>query len=311
MRTATNPNEGDDLLLRQMKYFAAVSECESFTEAAERCYISQSAISQQIRALEKELGIELIHRHNRGFTLTPAGRYFYLHCKTIIEQTEKLVQETRRLGNDSELHMCIGYLRSYGGSELHKVLAEFSKIYPEVSIDILTGNHEELYDFVRSGEADLILSDQRRAFSDTYVNYEMGKCGVYAELSSQNPLCEKGDAELEELRNIPCILISSKEQQATEREYYQKTLGFGGSYIFVETLEEGRLMTVSGRGFMPVESLGSLPAESDSICRLPVYERGKRLTRNYCVFWKKDNANYYIEEFADMLHSLTEKQMRD
>ena len=45
-----------DLLLRQMKYFAAVVDCNSFTEAAERCYISQSAISQQIRSLEKELG---------------------------------------------------------------------------------------------------------------------------------------------------------------------------------------------------------------------------------------------------------------
>ena len=53
------------MLLRQMKYFAAVVECGSFTEAAEQCYISQSAISQQIRTLEKELGVELLHRGNR------------------------------------------------------------------------------------------------------------------------------------------------------------------------------------------------------------------------------------------------------
>ncbi|HIR98069.1 MAG TPA: LysR family transcriptional regulator, partial [Candidatus Merdisoma faecalis] len=52
------------MLLRQMKYFAAVVECGSFTEAAEQCYISQSAISQQIRTLEKELGVELLHRGN-------------------------------------------------------------------------------------------------------------------------------------------------------------------------------------------------------------------------------------------------------
>ena len=61
------------MLYRQMQYFVAVVECDSFTEAAERCYISQSAISQQIRALEQFLGVTLISRGNRRFSLTPAG----------------------------------------------------------------------------------------------------------------------------------------------------------------------------------------------------------------------------------------------
>lgn len=46
------------MLLKQMKYFISVVECNSFTEAAEQCYISQSAISQQIKALEQELGVD-------------------------------------------------------------------------------------------------------------------------------------------------------------------------------------------------------------------------------------------------------------
>ncbi len=69
------------MLFRQMKYFTAVVDCGSFTEAAEQCYISQSAISQQIRALEKVLGVELIHRENRRFSLTSAGEYFYDQSK--------------------------------------------------------------------------------------------------------------------------------------------------------------------------------------------------------------------------------------
>ena len=48
------------MLYRQMKYFTAVVDCDSFTEAAEQCYISQSAISQQISALEQELGVKLL-----------------------------------------------------------------------------------------------------------------------------------------------------------------------------------------------------------------------------------------------------------
>lgn len=50
------------MLLRQIKYFVAIVECNSFTEAAEECYISQSAISQQMNALESELGVKLTKR---------------------------------------------------------------------------------------------------------------------------------------------------------------------------------------------------------------------------------------------------------
>lgn len=196
------------MLFRQMKYFAAVVECSSFTEAAERCYISQSAISQQIRSLEKELGVELI------------------------------------------------------------------------------------------------LNDQRRAFSDVYVNFELMQCGCYAELSIQNPLSKKKKIRLEELRQPPCILISSREQQNAEQEYYRNTLGFGGSYLFADNLEEARLLVVSGRGFLPVESVGTLPPEGTSIRRLPVYQGDQQIMRNYCMFWKKDQTGYYIEEFADLLRRL-------
>ena len=160
------------MLLRQMKYFAAVVECRSFTEAAAQCCISQSAISQQIQALERELGAELIHRENRRFTLTPIGEYFYARSKTILEQVDELVCETKRLAADSELQLRIGYLRCYSGMELHQAIAEFSKRYPEVAINIVGGTHEELYDLLRQGGVDIILSDQRRAFSDTYVNYD-------------------------------------------------------------------------------------------------------------------------------------------
>ena len=152
------------MLFRQMKYFTTVVECNSFTEAAERCYISQSAISQQIRALEKELGVELIHRENRKFTLTPAGEYFYGQSKGILEEVEDIRRETIRIGQDAELQLRIGYLRCYSGQELHEAVAEFSRLYPETAISIVNGTHEELYDLLRFGGVDLILSDQRRAF---------------------------------------------------------------------------------------------------------------------------------------------------
>lgn len=76
------------MLLRQIKYFVAIVDCNSFTEAAEECFISQSAISQQINALESELGVKLTKRDGRKFVLTLAGEYFYKRGKAILQDAE-------------------------------------------------------------------------------------------------------------------------------------------------------------------------------------------------------------------------------
>lgn len=296
------------MLFRQMKYFTAVVDCNSFTEAAEQCYISQSAISQQIRALEKDLGVELIHRENRRFSLTPAGEYFYNQSKGLLEEVEDIRRETIRMGQDEELQLRIGYLRCYSGQELHQAVAEFSQMYPEVSISIVNGTHEELYDLLRFGGVDLVLNDQRRAFSDKYANYQLLQCGCYAELSVRNRLSSQDSVELEDLKHSACILISSREQQNTEEDYFRNTLGFGGRFLFAESLEEGRLMVAGNRGFLPIESVGTLPPAGTSIRRLPIMQNGQQLRRNYCVFWVKEQTNYYIEEFAELLKKLLHEE---
>lgn len=295
------------LLFRQMRYFTAVVDCNSFTEAAEQCYISQSAISQQIRALENELGVELIHRKNRKFSLTAAGEYFYNQSKGILEEVETIRKETIRLGQDQELQLRIGYLRCYSGQELYQAVAEFSRLYPEVSISIVNGTHEELYDLLRFGGADLILNDQRRAFSDQYVNYQLLQCRCFAEVSVRSSLSGRTAVELDELKRMTCILISSREQQNTEENYFKNTLGFGGKFLFAENLEEGRLMVTGNRGFLPVESVGTLPPAGPAIRRLSIVQNGEPLRRNYCMFWLKERSNYYIEEFSGILRKLIQQ----
>lgn len=64
------------MLLKQMRYFCAVVDAGGFTRAADEIYVSQSAISQQVGALEKELGVQLLNRKGRSFTLTAAGEHF-------------------------------------------------------------------------------------------------------------------------------------------------------------------------------------------------------------------------------------------
>lgn len=170
------------MLLRQMKYFVAVVDCNSFTEAAEECFISQSAISQQIQTLERDLGVKLLHRENRRFSLTPAGEYFY-------RQSRLVLQETVRIGHENaQNRIRVGYLKSYSGQELRQVVAEFSCLYPEISMSLVSGSHEQLYRLIKNGEVDMVLNDQRRAFSDAYENKILQKSPVVVEISVNHPL---------------------------------------------------------------------------------------------------------------------------
>ena len=292
-------------MLNQVRYFQAVIRHGSFTEAAEECHISQSAISQQIKALEQELGIQLLERMNRKFSLTPAGEYFYKKSLVIVADYDRLVQDSVRISRKENAELRIGYLKSYAGGAIQTAVARFSENYADVNVHILSGSHEDLYDALRTDKIDLTMSDQRRAFSDEYVNCSLAYVNCSIEIASRNPISVLETVSPEDLKNTPCILIASKKQQKTEQEYYRDIFGFQGDFLFADSMDEARLMVVQNNGFMPVDE--GPEALGNTTTRIPLCRREHPVMRHYCAFWKVDNSGYYVEEFADMLKEVFSK----
>ena len=293
-------------MLNQVRYFQAVIRCGSFTEAAEECHISQSAISQQIKALEQELGVELLVRANRKFELTPAGEHFYKKSLILMADYDRLVQDTVRISRKDHPELRIGYLKNYAGGAIQMAVAHFSEKYPDVAVSILRGSHEDLYDALRTEKADLVMSDQRRAFSDEYVNLSLIYENCAVEIASRNPISALERVSPEDLKNTPCILIASGKQQKTEQEYYTDIFGFHGDFLFADNMDEARLMVVQNNGFMPIDS--SPEFTGNATVRIPLYRKDRPITRHYCAFWKTDNSGYYIEAFAEILKAVFSEQ---
>ncbi len=291
-------------MLKQIKYFQIVVSCGSFSEAAEKCHISQSAVSQQVHSLEKELGVKLLRRESRHFALTPAGEHFYQKSLLIVADIERLFKETRQIASGEDFALRIGYIKGYGGLEFQRAVAKFAAKYPDISIDIKNGNHKDLYDLLRADKIDLVFNNQRRAFSDfsdEYAKIILTVIGCNVEISARNPIANLKFVNVNDLRNTPCILVASKEQKENEKIYYQEIYGIEGKFLFAENLEEARLMVVSGKGFLPIEG-GSPPDQfEETIVRIPLCRNGKPISRNYCAFWKINNSGFYIEEFAQIL----------
>lgn len=290
-------------MLKQIKYFLAVVDCNSFTEAAEQCFISQSAISQQISALEEDLGVKLIKREKRKFSLTAAGEYLYHNGPTLLEKAEELRRETIRIGQDDEVRLRIGYLIGYEGEELQETIYEFTEKYPEVILSVAKYSHEDLFKLISSNEIDLVLSYQRRAFSEDYENFHLRYIPCLVEVSRRSTLSQNETLSTEQLKDLPCILVAKKEQQELEQGFYQNVLGIGNSFYFVESMDDARLAVIGNRGFLPIADNGNLPETGKSINRLQLFKPDhKPIQLNYCAFWKKDRSNYYIEEFASMFY---------
>lgn len=287
-------------MLKQIRYFQAVVRCGSFTEAAEECYISQSAISQQIQVLEQELGIKLLERKNRKFTLTPAGEHFYEKSLLLTADFDRLLVETIRIAHRENPQLHLGCLKGYSGREFQQAVAEFAEQRPEVAIHVINGTHEELYEELVGCRVDAVLSDQRRAFSEEYANHILVRRQCYIEIAARNPIAAQESVDAAELKHIPCILVAPKSQHRTERSYFREIIGIQSEFVFAENVEEARLLVIGGKGYMPVEGGGQMPLGT-SLCHVQLLRGGRPIHRNYCVFWKLDDETEYIREFGEIL----------
>ena len=291
------------MMLRQIQHFQTIVQENSFTEAAEICHISQSGISQSIKALEAEIGVKLIIRKNRSSTFTEAGEHFYKKSLVITADLEQLCRETVRIDRKENAELHLGVLSTYGGDEFNRAIAAFSSKYPAVELTIISGNHEDLYDGLRFGKIDLALNDQRRAFSDAYENLILTESVCFVEMVSHNPLAKLDAVSVDELKNTPCILVASIAQEEEEQRFYRDIIGFKSEFLFADSLQSARVMVVANRGFMPVEGPVSDSSFGASVKRIPLLRAGSEITRMYCAFWKKENSSPYIDRFARILKS--------
>lgn len=289
------------MLFRQIEYLQAVVECKSFYAAAEKCNVSQSAISQQIKKLEEELGVKLLNRHNRTFSLTPAGEHFYRKSLIIKSEVEQLIKETKRIDGKEDFVLRLGCYKGYQGNELSNAIATFSQEYPKIKVHVMVASHDDLYYAMENGKIDLAVNDQRRAFSGAYHNMILSKSKTYIEISVNNPLSKLPQIETSKLTKIPCILVINPEAKEEEQKYYDEVVGLHGDFLYVDSLQEARLMIITGQGYVPVDIIGQQEWFDSAVKRVPLVRNGETVTKTYCAFWKKDNSGYYIERFSEIL----------
>ena len=283
---------------RQMSYFIAVVEANSFFEAGVVCHISQSAISQQIQALEHELQVTLLERHGRKFTVTPAGRYFYEQAKKQVQALDSAIREVRRIDSGEYQRLRVGVLNGFSGRIIQKTVQDFTVSHPHVRLSLTTGTHEELFHPVNDGSLDMVINDQWRALSDQYINEELMEQPLFALLRQEDPLAAEGRVHFEDVRDRLCILVTSPEQRENEVMHWRDVLGLQSSFLFTENVDEARMNAAAGIGFYPCDA--DMATDGGTVL-LPLYRGDTPLTRKIFAFWPESSDSSLQWEFAEVL----------
>jgi DNA-binding transcriptional LysR family regulator len=122
--------------LRYLRYFAAVAERKNFTRAAEELHVAQPAISQQIKALEEELGVVLLLRTKRSVKLTAAGHAFLREAKAILAHAEQSKLVAKRAAQGEIGSLSIGCFSSAVANFLPELLREYRRRFPAVRVHL-------------------------------------------------------------------------------------------------------------------------------------------------------------------------------
>ena len=144
--------------LRHLRYFVAVAEEKSFTRAAERLHMQQPPLSQQLKALESQLGTRLLERLPRGVELTAAGVAFLDDARAVLDSVGAAAARATRVGAGIEGHLTIGLASSASTHEVvPSLIATFRDQYPTVFLKFIEGNAATLTEAVVSRDADVAL----------------------------------------------------------------------------------------------------------------------------------------------------------
>jgi DNA-binding transcriptional LysR family regulator len=137
--------------------FRAVAEQLSFRKAAEELYLTQPAVSLQIKALEEELGVQVFDRTGAQITLTPAGTVLLQYAKQVNSLFTQAERDIAALAGDHEGQLALGASTTIAQYVLPRLLGEFCKQYPRVRPTLISGNTEHIVEAVVKQKIDLGL----------------------------------------------------------------------------------------------------------------------------------------------------------
>ncbi|WP_123053905.1 LysR family transcriptional regulator [Clostridium sp. JN-1] len=187
---------------KQLEYFVSLTETLNFTKTAQKFYISQTAVTKQIKRLEQMLDTKLFIRNNHHVELTPAGSVFLTQAKIILFKIEEAAERVHLTTIGFVGVLRIGFVMGYEKTSFSDLLFQFHNKYPNISIIFVRGNEKELYDKVSNLELDIVFNTwNEKEMTSLLDKYLIKAYSLNVIVHPTHPLASRKSVRFEELTN--------------------------------------------------------------------------------------------------------------
>ena len=283
--------------LHQLKYFVSIVDTGSVTKAAERCFISQPSISQQLTKLEDSIGKKLFSRVKGKLILTEPGQIMYEQACKILRSVENARHRVNDVNSAHGGSIAIGILPTLAPFMLPNTLLALAEKYPEAVVTVREEISEAIVDAANRGEIDILI--EVLPFDETYLDVEpLFLDQFYIAIHEDNPLAKLEEIPIDALGDMPFILLEDIHCLARQVEQYC----FNKQFIPKVLFQASQLATVKqlieiqyGISILPSIAIDK---NSDSSIRY-IKLQGETPTREVVIARAKDRyfspaAEYFI-----------------
>lgn len=293
----------------QLKYFVAVAETRSFTKAANQYYISQTAITQQIRALEDSMEVQLIDRTSRPIQLTPAGNVFLNEAKAILERMSIAVSRVQDASTGLVGTLRIGYTKGYERSNLSNHLRAFHLDYPNILITCYRCDTDKLASGLLNGDYDVIFTwDSTNIMQEDTVEYRLIEhAPLVVALYNSHPFAYRSFLRRGELRNENILYMtpSGAGESFGDNHFMElyKKAGYYPNILFRSSDIESILMMVAAEEGISILSsyMTSKLTNAENLVFVPLVGEGE--AEDIIAVWKRGDQGLPLRHFVERLFS--------
>ncbi|HEU5158447.1 MAG TPA: LysR substrate-binding domain-containing protein [Streptosporangiaceae bacterium] len=290
--------------LRQLRYFVMLAEELHFGRAARRHHIGQSALSQQLRLLERELGVRLLDRNTHHVQLTRGGKILLVEARKILSQVDRAAELVKSGTERPSLR--VGILdASYDSAPL--ILHEVLERHPELKIRQVRTGLTQQYQWLLDGRLDVGFGRAFLAPPEIASKlFRLDRMGVLA--ATHHPFAELESVPVSNLAGQP--VMPADQEQAPELHHL--VMEMCRSADVVPTLYHGSCDSIQGAGFLvamgrcvlciPASGAPTLP----QVCWRPLSSPGALYP--WSVLWRQDNESSYVREVVACAQELSRER---
>jgi DNA-binding transcriptional LysR family regulator len=294
--------------LRHLRYFIAVAENGGFGRAAQLLHVAQSAISEQVRDLESELGAALFDRNNRNIRLTAEGEQFLVDAQAVLALAARAAANVQKSLRGEIGTLTIGFFVGGTGMFLPTILKEFRHRFPEVQVGLVEMAPAMQHQALQAGSIDvgftrgLPLAQAPTLRSEHFLTERL-----QAVLSRNHPLAKRRKIEIRELAEERFVLNDRKYSSPT----FDKVItlcteaGFSPRIGATASVSSGVLALVEAGEGVAILPEGAMRLRTEELVFVPLADRAAFI--DLVIAWSPQHETAVLRSFLDLARKMRKK----